>query len=124
MNLVQEYFILVNEVVSYRETVHDVATAEVHNRKVIRTSAIATEIDQKFPELKNDFYELLKNENEEIRLWVAHHILEHMNYDQSFRKNALKEIRRRARTDKTAYGFREKVWLKAWYKAHPKDRWI
>ena len=87
-------------------------------------SAIATEIDQKFPELKNDFYELLKNENEEIRLWVAHHILEHMNYDQSFRKNALKEIRRRARTDKTAYGFGEKVWLKAWYKTHPKDRWI
>ena len=124
MNLVQEYLILVNEVVSYRETVHDVATAEVHNRKVKRMSAIATEIDQKFPELKNDFYELLKNENEEIRLWVAHHILEHMNYDLSFRKNALKEIRHRARTDKTAYGFGEKVWLKAWYKAHPKDRWI
>jgi len=124
MNLMQEYFILINEVVSYRETVHDVATAEVHNRKVKRMSAIATEIDQKFPELKNDFYELLKNENEEIRLWVAHHILEHMNYDQSFRKNALKEIRHRARTDKTAYGFGEKVWLKAWYKAHPKDRWI
>ena len=124
MNLVQEYFILVNEVVSYRETVHDVATAEVHNRKVKRMSAIATEIDQKFPELKNHFYELLKNENEEIRLWIAHHILEHMNYDQSFRKNALKEIRHRARTDKTAYGFGEKVWLKAWYKAHPKDRWI
>ena len=124
MSLVQEYFILVNEVVSYRETVHDVATAKVHNRKVKRMSAIATEIDQEFPELKNDFYELLKNENEEIRLWVAHHILEHMNYDQSFRKNALKEIRHRARTDKTAYGFGEKVWLKAWYKAHPKDRWI
>ena len=124
MNLAQEYLILVNEVVSYRETVHDVATAEVHNRKVKRMSAIATEIDQKFPELKNDFYELLKNQNEEIRLWVAHHILEHMNYDQSFRKKALKEIRHRARTDKTAYGFGEKVWLKAWYKAHPKDRWI
>ena len=122
MNLVQEYFILVNEVVSYRETVHDVATAEVHNRKVKRMSAIATEIDQKFPELKNHFYELLKNENEEIRLWIAHQILEHLNYDQSFRKNALKETRHRARTDKTAYGFGEKVWLKAWYKAHPKDR--
>ena len=28
------------------------------------------------------------------------------------------------RTDKTAYGFGEKVWLKEWYKFHPKDRWI
>ena len=90
MNLVQEYFVLVNKVVSYRETAYNGATAEVHNRKVKRMSAIATEIEQNFPELKNDFYELLANENKEIRLWVAHHILEHMNYERSFRKNALK----------------------------------
>ena len=62
MNLVQEYFVLVNEVVSYRETVYDGATAEVHNRKVKRMSAIATEIEQNFPELKNDFFELLSND--------------------------------------------------------------
>ena len=65
-----------------------------------------------------------KNQNEEIRLWVAHHILEHMNYERSFRKTALKEIRRMARTDKAANGFGEKMWLKDWYKTHPKDRWI
>ena len=124
MNLVQEYLVLVNEVVSYRETVYDGATAEVHNRKVKRMDAIATEIEQNSPELKNDFYELLSNDNKEIRLWVAHHILEHMNYARSFRKTALKEIRRRARTDKTEYGLGEKMWLKDWYKAHPKDRWI
>ena len=124
MNLVQEYFVLVNEVVSYRETVYDGATAEVHNRKVKRMSAIATEIEQNFPELKNDFYELLANENKEIRLWVAHHILEVMNCDKAYKKAALKEIRNQARTDKTANGFCERVWLKEWYKSHPKDRWI
>ena len=70
-----------------------------------RMSAIATEIEQNFPELKNDFYELLANENKEIRLWVAHHILEHMNYERSFRKNALMEIRSMARTDKTTFVF-------------------
>ena len=37
---------------------------------------------------------------------------------------ALKEIRSTARTDKTSNGFGEKVWLKTWYKTHPKDRWI
>ena len=124
MNLVQEYFALVSEVVSYRETVYDDVTAKKHNRKVKRMSAIATEIEQNFPEFKNDFYGLLSNDNKEIRLWVAHHILEHMNYDQYFRKNALKEIRRMARTDKTVYGFGERIWLKKWYKTHPKDRWI
>ena len=87
-------------------------------------SAIATEIEQNFPELKNDFYALLVNRNKEIRLWVAHHILEHMNYEHSLRKNALKEIRHMARTDKTAYGFGEKMWLKDWYKNHPRDRWL
>ena len=109
MNLVQEYFVLVNEVVSYRETVYDGATAEVHNRKVKRMSANSSEIHHKSPEPQNEFYELLANENKEIRLWVAHHILEHMNYERSFRKTALKEIRSMARTDKTAYGFGEKV---------------
>lgn len=124
MNLVQEYFALVSEVVTYRETVYDGVTAEKHNQKVKNMSAIATEIEQNFPELKNDFYKLLSNDNNEIRLWVAHHILEYMNYDQYFRKNALNQIRRMARTDKTAYGFGEKMWLKNWYKTHPKDRWI
>lgn len=124
MDLVQEYFVLVSEVASYWENVYDGATAEVHNRKVNRMRAIAIEIEQKFPELKNDFYELLLNENREIRLWVAHHILENMNYTRSFRKTALKVIRHVARTDKTAYGFGEKVWLKEWYKSHPKDRWV
>ncbi len=87
-------------------------------------SAIAIEIELKSPELKIGFYELLSNENKEIRLWVAHHILEHMNYERSFRKAALEEIRRMARTDKTAYDFGETLWLEDWYKNHPKDRWL
>ena len=104
MNLVEEYFVLANEVVSWRGTVYDGVTAEKHNCKVKRMGTIATEIEQNFPELKNDFYQLLSNNNKEIRLWAAHHILEHMNCDQPMRKNAIKEIRRMARTDRTAYG--------------------
>lgn len=124
LNLVEEYFVLANEVVSWRGTVYDGVTAEKHNCKVKRMGTIATEIEQNFPELKNDFYQLLSNNNKEIHLWAAHHILEHMNCDQPMRKNAIKEIRRMARTDRTAYGFGEKVWLKEWYKNHPRDRWI
>ena len=86
MNLVEEYFVLVNEVISWRETVYDGVTAEKHNRKVKRMSTIATEIEQNFPELKDDFYQLLSNDSKEIRLWVAHHILEHMNCDQPMKK--------------------------------------
>ena len=124
MNLVQEYSALVNEVISWRETVHDGITADEHNQKVNRMRTIAEEIEQAFPYLKPDLFALLSEENKEIRLWVAHHMLECMNYGPICKKRALKVIRHRARTDKTALGYGEKVWLKAWYKAHPKDRWI
>ena len=92
MNLVEEYYMLVSEVVSNKESVHDNKTAEEHNNKVNRMCAIAMIIEQAAPELKSDFFKLISNENSEIRLWVAHHILEYMNYDRYFRKCALREI--------------------------------
>ena len=124
MNLVQEYFLLVNEVVLWRDTVYDGITAEKHNDKVKRMSTIAGEIERDFPDLKMDFLDLLSEDNEQIRMWVAHHMLECMNYEPVFKKCALKVIRRRAHTDKTVSGYGEKLWLKEWYKTHPKDRWI
>lgn len=124
MNLVQEYYMLVNEVVSWRDTVHDGTTAENHNKKVNRMGTIAVEIDRDFPNLKTEFFDLLSDENEEIRLWVAHHMLECMNYESVFKKRALKVIRRRVRTNKTVSGYGEILWLKEWYKTHPKDRWL
>ncbi len=124
MSLVQEYFRLVTEVVDFKVNVYDKDTAEIHNQKVKRMREIATEIEESCPELKNEFCEILTHDNREIRLWVSHHILEVMNCDKAYRKSALREIRHKARTDKTANGFGERVWLKDWYKTHPKDRWI
>ena len=124
MSIVKEYFRLVTEVVDFKANVYDKDTAEIHNRKVKRMREIATEIEESFPELKNEFYKLLELDNREIRLWVSHHILEVMNCDKAYRKIALREIRHKARTDKAAYGLGERVWLKNWYKTHPKDRWI
>ena len=124
MGLVEEYLKLANDVVSFHELVYDGATANKHNGKVKRMVAIAAEIEQNSPDLKNVFFQLLSHENDEVRLWVAHHMLEWMHYDLPYRQKALKEIRRKARQDKTAHGLGEKVWLKKWYMNHPKDRWI
>ncbi len=123
MSLVQEYLELANDVFSFDEYDNKNAIEE-YNRKATRMRKIATEIEANHRTLKNDFCELLSYENSGIRLWVAHHILEVMNCDKSYRKVALREIRYKARMDKTANGFGEKVWLHDWYKAHPKDRWI
>lgn len=127
MNLVQEYLELVTDIISTKEfdkKVYYVDFSKEHNLKVTRMRKIAIEIEQDYPELKNEFCKLLSHENSGIRIWVAHHVLEVMNCDKSYRKAALQEIRYKARMGKTANGFGEKVWLQDWYKAHPKDRWI
>ncbi|MBQ2819295.1 MAG: DUF2019 domain-containing protein [Clostridia bacterium] len=127
MDLVQEYIALVIDIVApkeFTETAYFIDFSKEHNRKVTRMRNIATIIDRKYPDLKNEFCKLLSHENSGVRLWVAHHILEVMNCDKSYRKSALREIRHKARTDKTANGFGERVWLKDWYKTHPKDRWM
>ena len=123
MNLVQEYLELANDVVLFDEYDNKDAVKE-YNRKATRMRKIATEIEANHPTLKNAFCKMLFHENAGIRIGVAHHVLEVMNCDKSYRKAALKEIRYKARTDKTANGFGEKVWLKEWYKNYPKDRWI
>ena len=120
MNLVQEYLMLAIEVVSFNE--YDKKSVNDYNRKATRMRKIATEIETDHPDLKQEFCELLSHENAGVRLWVAHHVLEVMNCDKSYRKAALREVRYKARTDKTANGFGERIWLKDWYKKHPTDR--
>lgn len=126
MSLIQDYLALVTSIVSVHELKDTsfIKLREDHNRKVTQMRTIAMKIEQNHPQLKGEFCELLSHEKRGIRLWVAHHILEVMNCEQSHRRLALREIRYHSRTDKTANGFGEKVWLKDWYKSHPKDRWL
>ena len=123
MNLVQEYIMLAIEVVSFNEYDKNKSVND-YNLKATRMRKIATEIETNHSDLKQEFCQLLSHENDGIRLWVAHHVLEVMNCDKSYRKAALREIRYKASADKTANGFGENVWLKDWYKTHPEDRWL
>ena len=127
MELIQEYLALVTDVVSpkeFSEKAYSADSSKEHNRKVTRMRKIAAKIEQKYPELKSEFCKMLSHENASVRIWVAHHVLEVMNCDKSSKKTALREIRYVAKADKTANGFGQKMWLKDWYKTHPKDRWI
>ena len=127
MQLLQEYLSLAMDIVSYNDlsdVVNFVDFSKEHNRKVTRMRKIASQIERNYSEYKNEFCKMLFHESAGVRLWVAHHVLEVMNCEKPYRKAALREIRYNARTDKTANGFGEKVWLKEWYKAHPKDRWL
>lgn len=123
MNLVQEYLMLAIEVVSFNEYDRKRPVND-YNRKATRMRKIATEIETDHPDLKQEFCKLFSHENDGVRLWVAHHVLEVMDCHKSCRKAALKEIRHKARTDRTVNGLGEKMWLKEWYESHPKDRWV
>lgn len=127
MDLIQEYLCLVTSIISdieYAQTTCFADFCKDHNRKVMRMRSIAGEIEKDYSELKDKFCDLLSHEELGVRLWVAHHVLEVMNCEQNQRKAALTIIRYEAKTNKTANGFGEKIWLKDWYKSHPKDRWL
>ena len=121
MSLIQEYLSLAISILNNDKTINLDNNYKAHNKKVARMITIATEIEKSHPEMKDEFCNLLLHENQGIHIWVAHHILELMNCNKHHRKSALKIIRREAKNNKTANGFAEKIWLKDWYKSHPKD---
>ena len=93
-----------------------------HNRLADRIRAIAYEIDHMNPTIKLSFYELLSHENETVRIWVAHHILEVMNYDNMCRGKALKIISCVADKNDRINSLGNKMWLEKWLQEHPLDR--
>ena len=100
----------------------DKKSVRQHNRLANRIRAIAYEIDRMDSTTKMEFYELLSHENESVRLWVAHHILEVMNYDNMCRGKALKIISCVADKNDRINSLGNKMWLEKWLQEHPLDR--
>lgn len=123
MKLIQEY--LKKAILLSQESLDDYGSkirVTKHNRRADRLRKIAVLIEQKHPESKNDFYQLLFHENETVKQWSAHHLLEVMNYDKEYRATALKIIAHVARTDNGPEGFGNQIWLKDWLSTHPEDK--
>lgn len=120
MDLIFEY---VTSVIKMDETdFADKKSVRQHNRLADRIRAIAYEIDHMNPTIKLSFYELLSHDNETVRIWVAHHILEVMNYDNMCRGKALKIISCVADKNDSINSLGNKMWLEKWLQEHPLDR--
>ena len=120
MDLIFEY---VTSVIEMDKTDYaDKKSVRQHNRLATKIRAIACKIDSMDSTTKMEFYELLSHENESVRLWVAHHILEVMNYDNMCRGKALKIISCVADKNDGINGLRNKMWLEQWLQEHPLDR--
>ena len=112
MKLIREYLETVNILAQMEE--EDFENEDlvlVFNQAAARTRFIAQEIEYENPELKDKFKEFLFIDSIIIRIWVAHHILEVMNYDEETRAMALKEISLAKRQGEPSYALGNKIWL-------------
>ena len=79
---------LIEEYLNNLQVIHDMMLDDFGDKKKVRNTnklagrnrQIATDIENKYPELKIKFCELLQSDNWKIRSQVAHHMLEVMNY--------------------------------------------
>lgn len=93
-----------------------------HNSISARNRKIAAVINTKNKELKDDFANLLNSADPDIRLWVAHHILEIMSYDKQIRIKALEVIEEESKNSKDEGSrFGHKIWLQNYYNANPEE---
>lgn len=118
MELIEQYLGLLEEIVTFNDYENKSELAK-YNKKFDKARKIAVQIENEFPQFKTDFCELIYNQNAQIRLLVAHHILEVPVRENKYKKLALETIKNKA---KSPDGIGEKLWLKDWYKKHPLDR--
>lgn len=91
----------------------------LNNDTVKRNNSLAKELRalaqviEEDGEEKQEFFDLLDHENDSVRIWCAHHILELMTYDPMTESRALNEITLRSKTN-----IGEKIWLDNWKKKH------
>jgi len=122
MDLILEYIETIKEIDDLNETGLDNRKKVKRNNTLAdRIRSIASEIDSVQPEMKPHFSQLLFHDEESVRIWSAHHILEVMNYDVECRAMALKQIEYIATHYENTNGFGNKIWLRQWLNDHPED---
>ena len=122
MDLIEEYL---NNIAGMKLSLDDYGDKEKvrkRNRLANRSRKIAAVIEQKHPELKGRFLCLIEADDEDIRAWAAHHVLEVMSYDHPDRKQALRVIADIAKhSADSLQRSGNAMWLKEYYEKHPED---
>lgn len=86
------------------------------NRKIVKLIAKGSN------EIKLEYVSLLDSDDEDVRGWVAHHILELMKLDKPIRLKALGIINDEANNHRDSVcRLGNSMWLKQYYQKHPND---
>ena len=72
-------------------------------------------IDLNYSSRIDDFAELLKCNDIKTDLWVAHHMLENMNYTRELEQKVLDIIIKYSK-ENSVEGLGNSIWLKEWHK--------
>ena len=121
MDLLKEYIEAIYEIERINSEPLKWNTVRRNNRFADKVHKIALKIDTKYPELKEDYFQLLYHENAEVRGWTAYRVAETMHYDNEHRKCALDHIISVAVSDDRKRSTNAKFWLRYWLQKHPED---
>lgn len=85
------------------------------NKAIEKMIKISKKINVEFSERIIDFSKLLEMKEDRIDIWVAHHLLENMNYTKEIERKAISVIERYSKED-SIEGLGNRMWLAKWNK--------
>lgn len=117
--LVNEYLecIRITSIIDYG----DKSSVRKNNKAVDRMIKISKYISVNYHSRIEDFAELLQREDMDIDLWVAHHILENMDYPPELEDKALDVIIKSSNED-SVEGLGNRMWLETWFQKRIKPK--
>ena len=118
-NLIDEYIETLKKTKLEQDDYANKLSVMQANRASKKLRKIASNIDSSSLELKEDFLNLLDIEEDGLDRYVAHHILELMNYDIKAQQRAILILEDVARGDELVESFGTQRWLIDWYRKHP-----
>ncbi len=122
MNLIEEYLSNIKLMKLELDDYSDKRKVKKSNKLADRNRKIATLIDKENDAIKTEYLCLLDSPDEDVRGWVAHHVIELMTFDKTTKAKALKIIQSEAENHPdNLIRLGNTMWLEQYYKDHPED---
>lgn len=122
MKLIEEYLSNIRLMKLGLDDYDDKGKIKKSNKLADRNRKIAKLIDKESHDIKAEYLCLLDSPDEDVRGWVAHHVIELMTFDKTTRMKALKVIKSEAENHSdNLIRLGNTMWLEKYYLDHPED---
>ncbi len=122
MKLIEEYLSNIRLMKLGLDAYDEKGKIKKSNKLADRNRKIAKLIDKESHDIKAEYLCLLDSPDEDVRGWVAHHVIELMTFDKTARMKALKVIKSEAENHSdNLIRLGNTMWLEKYYLDHPED---